>query len=273
MRAETELSPAVFRLYVDLVRKRTGLVIPESRRQRLATRLRAHARVEGSFVRLYAALRETPTESAAFGQLLDAASPTSTAFFGDTSSLEALSEEIAPERLLALGADGVLDIWCVGCSTGEEPYSLAIRLDEKGITPGRRVRIRGTDLSPEAIGRARAGVFGGHALRTVSEERREKYFEPAGDTTFRIREPLRSAVYFAARSLLDEPKGSGMFDAILCRNVLPFLEEDVRGRAVETLAIFLKPGGYLLLGGEDGRAAAATPLTVVRLRHDIAYRR
>ena len=273
MRGEAELTQAVFRLYVDLVRKRTGLVIPESRRERLRTRLWADARAEGSFARLYAALRETPTESAAFGQLLDAASPAATAFFGDPSSLEALSEEIAPERLLALGAEGVLDIWCVGCATGEEPFSLAIRLDEKGIAPGRRVRIRGTDLSPDAIRRARAGVFAEYTLRTVSAERREKYFEPAGERRFRIREPLRSAVYFAARSLLDEPKGSGTFDAILCRNVLPFLEEDVRGRAVETLALFLKPGGYLLLGGEDGRAAAATPLTVVRLRHDVAYRR
>jgi chemotaxis protein methyltransferase CheR len=273
MRGETELTPAVFRLYVELIRKRTGLVVPDSRRQRLAARLWAEARAEGSFARLYSRLRETSTESAAFGQLLDAASDTSTAFFGDPFSLQALSEEIAPERLLALGADGVLDIWCVGCATGEEPYSLAMRLEERRIVSGRRVRIRGTDLSPDAIRRARAGIFHAHTLRDVSEERREKFFEPAGGGRFRIREPLRSSVYFAARSLLDEPKGSGTFDAILCRNVLPFLEEDVRGRAVETLALFLKPGGYLLLGCEDGPAAAATPLTAVPLRYDIAYRR
>ena len=273
MTGATGLTPSVFRLYVDLVRKRTGLVMSESRRDRLTTRLWAQARAEGSFARLYARLRELPTDSPAFGQLLDAASDTRSAFFEDSASLDALSDEIAPERLLALGADGVLDVWCVGCATGEEPYSLAIRLQEKGIAPGRRVRIRGTDISPDVIRRARDGVFAAHSLRPVSPERRATFFEPAGEGRFRIKEPVLSAVYFATRSLLDEPKGSGAFDAILCRNVLPFLEEDVRGRAVETLALFLKPGGYLLLGREDGVAAASTPLTVVPLRNDIAYRR
>lgn len=273
MTGGTGLTPSVFRLYADLVRKRTGLAMPESRRDRLTTRLWAQARAEGSFARLYARLRELSTDSPAFGQLLDAASDTRTAFFDDSASLDALSDEIAPERLLALGADGVLDVWCVGCATGEEPYSLAIQLQEKGIAPGRRVRIRGTDISPDAIRRAREGIFSANALRPVSPERRAAFFEPAGEGRFRIKEPVLSAVYFASRSLLDEPKGSGTFDAILCRKVLPFLEEDVRGRAVETLALFLKPGGYLLLGREDGVAAAATPLTVVPLRNDIAYRR
>jgi chemotaxis protein methyltransferase CheR len=273
MTREPGLTPAVFRLYGDLVRKRTGLVIPESRRHRLTARLWAQARVEGSFAHLYSILREMSTDSAAFGQLLDAATDTSSTFFEDPASLRALTEEIAPERLLALGMDGVLDVWCVGCARGEEAYSMAMQLQEKGIAADRRMRIRGTDVSPEAIRQAREGAFSAHSLRTLSPERRTAFFEPVGEDRFRVKEPIRSAVYFAARSLLDEPKGSGTFDAIVCRNVLPFLEEDVRGRAVETLALFLKPGGYLLLGREDGLAAAATPLTLVPLHHDIAYRR
>jgi chemotaxis protein methyltransferase CheR len=196
-----------------------------------------------------------------------------TYFFRDPASLRAFSEEIAPERILAGGQDGILDVWSAGCATGEEAYALSIVLHERGLLPGRRVRILGTDLSPAHIRRARAGVYGPQALRATSPEKRREHFEAAEGGLFRLKAPLAVPVLFESRSLLDEPTSGAPFDVILCRNVLIYLDQEARTRVVEILASRLKPGGYILLGASDALAAASSPLTLVRLTNDVAYRR
>jgi len=268
-----ELAETVFRLYQDLLCRRTGFLVADAQRARLESRLAAEARSAGSFYQLYGRLRNEPPDSPLFGRLLDAAVNGETYFFRDAASLRAFSEEIAPERLLAGGQDGVLDVWSAGCATGEEAYSLSIVLHERGILPGRRVRILGTDLSPAHVRRARAGVYGPQALRATAPERRREHFEAAGGGLFRLRTGLATPVLFEARNLLDEPVNGPVFDVILCRNVLIYLGEEARSRVVEILASRLKPGGYILLGASDALAAASSSLTLVRLSNDVAYRR
>lgn len=268
-----ELAEPVFRLFQDLLRRRTGFVLADSQRTRLESRLGSEARSSGSFYQLYGRLRNEPAESPLFGRLLDAAVNGETYFFRDPSSLRAFAEEIAPERLLAAGQDGVLDVWSAGCATGEEPYSLSIVLHERGLLPGRRVRILGTDLSPAHVRRARAAVFGPQALRATSPERRRDAFDAAPGGLFRLKPALAAPVLFEARSILDEPLSGPAFDVILCRNVLIYLDEEARTRVVEVLASRLKPGGYILLGASDALAAASSSLTLVRLANDVAYRR
>ena len=268
-----ELAEPVFRLYQDLLRRRTGFVLADSQRTRLESRLGAEARSAGSFYQLYGRLRNEPAGSTLFGRILDAAVNGETYFFRDPSSLRAFAEEIAPERLLAAGQEGALDVWSAGCATGEEAYSLSIVLHERGLLPGRRVRILGTDLSPSHVRRARAAIYGPQALRATSAERRREHFESAEGGLFRLKPNLVAPVLFEARSLLDEPAGGPSFDVILCRNVLIYLDEESRTRVVEILAARLKPGGYILLGASDALAAASSSLTLVRLSNDVAYRR
>jgi chemotaxis protein methyltransferase CheR len=268
-----ELSDIVFRLFAELVRRRTGFVIVESQRSRLESRLLADARTAGSFYQLYTLWRDLPTESASFGRLVDACVNGETYFFRDPDGLAAFVEEIAPERLLAVGPEGTFDVWSAGCSSGEEPYTLAMLLSERGILPGHRVRIRGTDVSPDAIRRARAGLYGPHALRATSAERRSRFFEPSEGGRFRLKDGARPAVELEVRGLLDEPKSGPLFDVILCRNVLIYFDEEARRVVADRFAERLKPGGYLLLGPSDALAAASTSLRLVRLQHDVAYRR
>jgi chemotaxis protein methyltransferase CheR len=268
-----ELSETVFRLFADLVRRRTGFVVAESQRSRLESRLLSEARTAGSFYQLYTLWRDLPTESTSFGRLVDACVNNETYFFRDPDGLAAFSEEIAPERLLALGAEGTLDVWSAGCSTGEEPYTLAMLLIEKGFLPGHRVRIRGSDISPDAVRRARAALYGPHALRATSEERRLRFFEPVDGGRFRLKEIARAGVDLDVRGLLDEPANGMLYDVIVCRNVLIYFDEEARRRAAESFSGRLKPGGYLLLGPSDALAAASTSLRLVRLAHDVAYRK
>lgn len=268
-----ELAEPVFRLYQDLLRRRTGFVLADAHRTRLESRLGAEARSAGSFYQLFGRLRNEPVASPLFGRLLDAAVNGETYFFRDPASLRAFAEEIAPERLLAAGQDGVLDVWSAGCATGEEAYSLSIVLHERGLLPARRVRILGTDLAPSHVRRARSAVYGPQALRATSAERRRDHFDAAEGGLFRLKPHLAAPVLFEARSLLDEMASGPSFDVIVCRNVLIYLDEEARGRIVEMLASRLKPGGYILLGASDALAAAASSLTLVRLSHDVAYRR
>ena len=269
----TGLPARVCRLFGDLVRRRTGLASGAASQRRLELRLWAEARAAGSFPRLFAVLRESPTESPLFGRLLDAVAPRGRGFRPRDAGHQALADEILPERLLSRGADGTFDVWCVGCGTGEEPHALAMLLLEKGLGAEGRVRIKGSDLSPEALEVAASGTYARHAVAALSAEQRARHFVAAGAGDLRLRDEVRALVRFSPRGLFDEPLGSATYDAIFCRTLLPGLEEDERVRAVESLATFLKPGGYLLLDEKDGRMTAAAPLTLVRLGADIAWRR
>jgi chemotaxis protein methyltransferase CheR len=252
---------------------RTGLAVDaEAMRPRLALLLAAEAWAAGSFRQLWRRMRDLPPAHPLLARLVDSVADTTSRFFADPAALDALSDEIAPERLLALGPDGVLDIWCVGCGTGEEVWSAAIRFSERGLVSSRRVRIRGTDVSPAAVRHARAGVYGPHALRGVPEAIRTRYFQPLSNGRHRVREPLREATFFEARLLGDEPLGAGKHDAIVCHGLLRQLPAGSRPGAIERLGACLKPGGYLLLGREDHEAAASSLLAPVLLGRDLSYR-
>ncbi len=261
------------RLLAALARMRTSLAVAaETACPRLALLLAADAWAAGSFRQLWRRLRDLPPAHPLLGRLTDAVTDTASRFFGDAASLDALAGEIAPERLLALGEGGVLEVWCVGCGTGEEVWSVAMRLAESGLVAGGRVRVRGTDLSPGAVRHARDGVYGPHALRGVSEDLRTRYFQALSNGRYRVRESLRGAVFFECRALADEPPGAGKHDVILCHDFLGQLPEESRPAAIEKLAACLKPGGYLLIGREDHAHAVATPLAPVLLGRDLAYR-
>ncbi len=268
-----ELSESVFRLLADLVRKRTGFVINDAHRLRMETRLSGEARTAGSFYQLYTQLREEPSDSQAFGRLLDASVNGETYFFRDMGGLLAFAEEIVPERILASGMDGEIQVWSAGCATGEEPFTLAMMLLEKGILPARKVRIRGSDASPDAIRRARAGIYGSHSLRATSESRRRDYFVETSPGKWSVRNEVRQYVTFDAVPFSLETNNSSNLDVIICRNVLIYLEDEARVRTVELFTQRLKPGGYLLLGPSDALAASSTPLKLVRLSNDVAYRK
>ena len=261
------------RLLASLARMRTQLALDtEALRPRLALLLAADAWAAGSFRQLWKRLRDLPPGHPLLARLVDSVVDTTSRFFADPASLDALTDEIAPERLLALGSEGVLDVWCVGCGTGEEVWSTAIRLAERSLVASRRVRVRGTDLSPSAIRHARAGVYGPHALRGVPEPVRTRYFQALSNGRYRVEDALRETAFFEARSLADEPAGAGKHDVIVCHGVLRQLPADARSAAVERLGACLKPGGYLLLGREDHEDAAGSPLAPVLLGRDLAYR-
>jgi len=210
-----------------------------------------------------------------------------TFFFRYAEQFQALRTTILPGLIAERARERRLRIWSAGCSTGAEPYSIAILVHDLlgAALPDWRVSILGTDISTEALATARAARYGRWALRTLPPEERLRWFLPlpAGpgalrEGGFALRPEYRRMVGFAQGNLLglidgSEPIDGTGYDLILCRNVLIYFSyEHVLG-IVRALGRHLAPEGWLLLGHAEPNPAFAGWITPVSLPGTVAYRR
>jgi len=235
---------AVDRLLAD----RCGISLAGGLQRGLDAALREAARELGIAPRELAA-RLLAAEEPPWGRLVERVVVGESSFFRHPEQLEALAG-----LLPALEQGGPLLCWSAGCAGGEEPYSLAIALLEAGRGGD---RIIATDLSAEALARARAARYEPWALRRVEGPRRERWFRPA-DGRLEVVEPVRDLVELRRHNLArDEPPWR--FDAVLCRNVLIYFEPAAAARALERLWGAVRPGGLLLLGPVELPLASGLP--------------
>jgi chemotaxis protein methyltransferase CheR len=164
-----------------------------------------------------------------------------TSFWRHAEGLGALSRRLA-------GRPGPLRIWCAGCATGEEPYSLSVALLEAGRDLAADA-ILATDLSRRALARAQGGLYRARALRRLPRELAGRWFQ-ASDQGARVDPQVAAPVAFQRHNLLDPPP-PGPFDAVLCRNAIIYFEPEVARAVLARLAGALAPGGLLLLGPVD----------------------
>jgi len=175
-----------------------------------------------------------------------------TYFLREPEHLELLVGHLVPERL-AEHPDPVR-ILCAGCSTGEEPYSVAMLLqDRAGPAACARLAITGVDIDASTIAKARAATYGRHSFRGMDPGFEARHFEAAGPLEKRVRGPLRDRVQFAVLNLLSPgyPPGLADQDIILYRNVSIYFPRQVQEDVFRRLAGLLKPGGYLLVGATE----------------------
>ena len=206
-----------------------------------------------------------------------------TFFFRYAEQFDALRDTILPDLIAARQATRTLRIWSAGCSTGAEPYSLAILVrDLLGESlPDWSVTILGTDISAAALATARAAEFGPWALRTLGEADRLRWFrrtptkpgQPKGG--YALRSVYRRMVRFERQnllSLIDAPDRGAAYDLILCRNVLIYFSADHVNRIVWALGQRLEAGGWLLIGHAEPNPAFGQWLEPVALPGTVAYR-
>lgn len=178
--------------------------------------------------------------------LIDAMTTHETYFFRDTPFWKALSELVVP-KILAAG-DGTIRIWSAACSTGQEPYTLAMVLTEQFPQFAPRCHIVATDISEGVLETAKKGsytVF--EANRGITAPRLMKHFEKDG-ANFKVKESLRRMVSWSTQNLITGPSPSGLFDIVMVRNVLIYFPEGPRQQVVTRLRQALKPTGFLGLG-------------------------
>ncbi len=176
-----------------------------------------------------------------------------TSFFRNPDAFEVLQTKVL-SKLLAQRADAPLRIWVLGCSTGQEAYSIAMSFTEcaEKMVRARKLQIFATDLNETLLEKARHGLYAKSLAQDVSPERLRRFFvEEQGG--YRIIKPLREMIVFARQNLIGDPPFSRM-DLICCRNLMIYLEPSLQKKALPTFHYALKPGGYLFLGASESVA-------------------
>lgn len=217
-------------------------------------------------------LRSSKTEQEALFQ--DMLIPV-TSFFRDPETFANLSENIFSTLLKNRSGDEPLRLWVVGCSTGEEAYSLAILLNEFFEKHSKKLdysrvpaQIFASDISEIAIKAARKGIYTQAAVENLSDERLKKYFHKAKKDHFAVNQTIRDMCVFAPHNFLKDPPFSKM-DLITCRNVLIYLESFLQKKALTTFYYSLKRNGYLLLGKSESVTSAAELFKIEDKHHKI----
>jgi chemotaxis protein methyltransferase CheR len=167
-------------------------------------------------------------------------------------------------------------IWSVPCSTGEEPYSVAIWLLENWpLVDEYEIEIVGSDIDTAVLEAARAGIFGKRALMRLSPQLIEKYFARLGEDSWRILDDLRESVHFTPVNIVEpqETRPHGQFDVIFCRNVLIYFDDASRRVAAENLFENLLPGGFICLGHTESMSRISPLFEVRRFADAIVYQR
>ena len=271
----TAFPAADLKLLGDLIQERFGLTFEGVRQDILASRLGPRLRELhlDSARAYYEYLRFHPQRDAEFERLPVLVTNNETYFFRETRQFEILVDHVVPERRAA--APGrTLRILSAGCSSGEEPYSMAIALQNAGHPPGRMWEIDACDLNPERIARAKEAVYDEGSLRACDAETRRRYFNQEGERS-RLRERYRAGVRFFQSNLLTPGFAleRGTYDVVLCRNLLIYFGDGAFDRVVGLLARALLPGGYLFLGHSESLFDRATDLVPVVVGGAVVYRK
>lgn len=195
-------------------------------------------------------LRQNPNEAnALFRDLLIGV----TSFFRDAEAFDFLEKQIIPTLLEGKSTGAPLRIWCCGCSTGEEAYSVAILVREymEIIKRSFNVQIFATDLDKEAIDQARTGVYPASISADVSSERLTRFFTmEAGGSTYRISKSIRDGLIFSEQDIIKDPPFSRL-DLITCRNLLIYLNTQMQEKLIPLFHYALRPKGVLMLGPSE----------------------
>jgi two-component system CheB/CheR fusion protein len=260
-----EVDPDFERL-VDYVRDHRGFDFTRYKRQSLARRFRKRMQEVGieTFSDYQDYLEVHPDE---FTKLFNTILINVTSFFRDDESWTFLAEKILPEILQNKHPSEAIRVWCAGCASGEEAYTLAIVLAEAvGRGQVTRLKIYATDVDEEALAQARAGIYEGKALEAVPGELRERYFEPKEDGQLAVKTELRRAVIFGRHDLVSDAPISRVH-LIACRNTLMYFNAEAQSRIYRNFHFALQPHGYLFLGKSETlltRTSMFTPVDIKR---------
>lgn len=275
--AQMKMDDPVFLQLRNLIYEASGLHFDQKSKYLLERRLRPRVQELGlsDFGQYYLYLQFDRDRADELQRALDAVAIHETYFFRETRALKAFSEEILPELHERNRASRTLRIWSAGCSTGEEPYTIAMLILESGLFEGWKIELAASDLSQRVIAEARGGVYRQNSFRTMDEERRGRYFAPRPEGTFLIDEKLRAAVDFGCFNLADSHRFDiySELDVLFCRNVMIYFDAAARRRTVTGFHHQLRTGGYLILGASESLVTLNTPFHLAHLRNDLVYQK
>lgn len=254
------------------IRDSRGFDFTGYKRSTLARRI--HKRMAAARIADYADYRDRlEADAEEFRALFNTILINVTSFTRDAEAWSYLQREVLPELIAAHGPDEDIRVWSAGCSSGQEPYSLAILFAEViGVEEcARRVKIYGTDVDEEALREARSGLYSVKALEPLAPELRAKYFEANG-SQFAFRADLRRRVIFGRHDITRDAPISRL-DLLVCRNTLMYFNSEAQSRIIDRFHFALREGGHLFLGKAEMLLSDGERFEVANMRQRIFLRR
>jgi chemotaxis protein methyltransferase CheR len=254
------LGPRVFEKFRRLAYDKFGLNLSDAKQQLVAARLGKKLReMNLPSYEAYYDLVQKDRSGESLIALIDALATNHTSFLREASHFDFLIKNVLP----SLRKRASIDVWSVPCSTGEEPYSIAVTmLEQLGAPPRPALRIRGTDISTRALAVAKKGAYAADRLGSMPAPLVRKYFAETAPGSFQIRPEIARMIEFDRGNLIEPMRATRSFPIIFCRNVMIYFDKPTQERVVTNLAQFLEPGGYLLIGHSE---------SLMGVRHSLHY--
>jgi chemotaxis protein methyltransferase CheR len=244
-----DLTPELFRKYSKLVYERAGIYLTDSKQELLKARVGKIIRRKGiSGFRAYFDMVQRDQTGREITLLLDSISTNLTYFFRENQHYELLKLIIKKHPPLF---QHTIRLWSAGCSTGEEPYSIAITMQENGVAG--RTKILATDLSTRVLAFARDGQYEGERLKSLSRDSVHRWFTrlPGPEKVYEVKKELKQMVLFKQFNLMHPFPFRNRFQVIFCRNVMIYFDRPTQERLVQKFFEVLEPGGYLFIGHSE----------------------
>jgi chemotaxis protein methyltransferase CheR len=272
------LSDDVFNKLKELIYGISGIFFSEQKKYLLETRLSKRLSVLNlsNFEDYYNFLKYSPDKNREIKELLNSITTNETSFYRDMPQLQVfvdiLKQVVQPGTSCA---SKKVRIWSAACSTGEEPYTLALLIKENMFSSNIKFEITGSDISEQVLDSARKGVYGSYTLRNATQAVLSKYFDKIGGDLYEIKDEIKKMTSFHNVNLMDskEVKNLNEFDIVLCRNVIIYFDIESKKKSIENIYGSLKTGGYLFLGHSESLHSITSLFKLVGLGKTPLYRK
>ncbi len=271
-----DLTLAEFRQFRDYIHNHSGIYLEESKLDSLRISLLARAtRIDCAGWDAY--FEVLARDESEFRELMSLITINETSFFRFPAQFEALRTFVLPQLASERATDNrTMRIWSAGCSTGEEPYSIAMTVADSGLeSSGWRGEVVGTDVSTKALGVAKAGIYPARSVVGLSDDAIRRHFARVDDS-YRVASHPRGMVEFGYHNLIKEPYPlalMGNWDVIFCRNVTIYFKLDSTRRVVQNFHNSLNPGGYLFVGHSETLTTITDQFEAVEVGGVFLYRK
>lgn len=264
----------------DFIYGRTGIFFNESKQYFLENRLQRRLSDLGlRSYREYLDLVQGAAGREELKQLFIEITTNETSFWRNPPQIEAFQRVVLPEAVKLARERGAskFRIWSAACSSGEEPYTLAMVCQEarESLLKGMGVEILATDISEKVLAHAREGIYGSYTLRNLTPAQLRQHFAPDGTDMYVVRPELKAMVQFRNFNLVDWPgyRGLGSFDVIFCRNVLIYFDETVKGKVLKGFHEQLHPKAFLLVGHSESIHSFNVGFELLHFSKAMGYRK
>jgi chemotaxis protein methyltransferase CheR len=267
-----DISKSDFALFRSFLERVCGILLGENKEYLVVSRLRGIMK-EKDFLTIGDLVKKIEVDSQLRERVVDAMTTNETLWFRDAHPFKILQNRILPE---ISDQQKSIDIWCAASSTGQEPYSISIIIEEfKRSNPGKfsSERVMATDISNTVLDQARKGEYDQLALgRGMSADLLSRYFSKT-DAGWKISKDISKRVQYRSLNLLNSYTTLGRFDMVFCRNVLIYFSADLKSDILTRIHGVLKPGGYLFLGASEALSGVSELFDMVQCSPGIIYQK